>query len=116
MAKNLSVPQMMSVALDEGWAVVVLSHGPRFLIRIWDRDRARSVDGIHKTFGPALREALTRAFAAQARQEQEQEQDQERDQDRGQGRDQERERPGAMALPSPALLATVLQTVTEAVA
>jgi len=107
---------MMRIALDNGWAVVVLEHGHRFNVRVWDRDRVRYVDGVHATFGPALREALRRAFAAQARQEQEQEQEQELDQDQAQGHGQGQEQQPGPALPSPALLATVLQTASEVVA
>jgi len=108
----------MRVAMEAGWAVVVLPHGHRFLVRVWDRDRVRSVDGVHATFGPALREALTRACVAQDRQNQEQRRDRARDPDQEQDQDRgrEQERPSGPALPSPELLATVLQIVTEAVA
>ena len=104
MAKTLTVARMMAVAMGEGWAVVVIPHGPRFCVRVWDRDRLQYVDGVHGTFGPALRLAIRRAFQAQAWQEREPEPE------------QERERPGAMALPTPELLATVLQTASAVVA
>ena len=68
MTKKLpSVPQMMRLALDEGWGVMVRPAGHRFCVRVWDRDRAHSVDGTHGTFGPALREALELAYRARGR-------------------------------------------------
>ena len=108
MAKTLTVPQMMAVAMGEGWAVVVIPHGNRrFCVRVWDRDRVRSVDGVHATFGPALRLALRYAFAAQDRQA-----EQEPDRPTGTGPS----RPPDPALPSPELLAAAMATVCEVVA
>jgi len=98
MAKTLTVARMMAVAMDEGWAVVVHPHGTRFGVRVWDRDRVRSVDGVHATFSCALRLALRHAFAARDRQ------------------DRDRDRQPGPALPSPELLAAAMATVCEVVA
>ena len=103
MATTLTVARMMGIVLEEDWAVSVHRAGRRFAVRLWARDRTHYVDAVHGTFSCALKLALRRAFDAQ---------------DQADDQDQEREhapQPGP-ALPSPALLASLLANAGEAVA
>jgi len=108
---------MMRVALDEGWAVVVLEHGYRFNVRVWDRDRTQYVDAVHGTFGCALREAVRLAFAAQDRAEP---MPLGRSPSPSGGRQEpepaRQEREQETVVPSPAQLAAAMATVCEVVA
>jgi len=89
----------MGIVLEEGFALSVYPVGKRFGVRVWSEDRDWSVDAVHGTFSCALKLALRRAFDEQDRQDR-----------------QDREPDPGPVFPSPALLATVLQTATEAVA
>jgi hypothetical protein len=100
MAKPLTVAKMMSFVADEGWAITVQPHGNRFHVTVWNGRRTARVDASHYSFGGALHRALRLAYQAQ--------------QDAQEQRERDRQ-PGP-TLPSPELLAIVMETASEVVA
>ncbi len=102
MAKTLTVAKMMDIVAAEGWAVTVQPHDRRFYISLWNADGTGHVDAAHYSFGGALHRALRLAWQAQRRQ------------DADELRAQHRQ--SGPALPSPELLAMVIERATEVVA
>ncbi len=93
-AKTLTVAKMMSVVASEGWAMSAQPRGNRFQVTVWNADRTRHVAACHAYFGAALHRALQLAFHAQG----------------------QRDRQPGLALPSPELLASVMESAAEVVA